>query len=152
MSIRWSEAIEGESVFEFQGDDMVLQGDNGNKFGALGGGTKYIVHGSSISGVTSFTWASKNSATGSVKILLQNAFKTRMANFKGVLRVNADSGGVELPTGGTRLIGNYANGKIDLSAEEIAAGVPGGLLDMTVNEFGNSGGLSIIFAGQTYKS
>ena len=153
MSYRWSEAIEGASVFEFDGEDMVFQGLNGNQFGQTAHGTKYIVHGSSISGVTNITWSNLNSATGPVKIVLQQAFKTRMANFKGVMRIQADSGGLELPTGGTKLVGNYGGGIIYLKAETIAAGVEGTVLDMTVDEFDNAGGeLSIFFTGQTYKS
>jgi len=151
MSYRWSEAIEGASVFGFHPDDMVFQGLNGNQFGQTSA-TKYIVHGSSISGITSITWGNLNSASGRVVIVLQQAFKTRMANFKGVMRIQADSGGLELPTGGTKLVGNYGGGIIYLKAETIAAGVEGAILDMTVDEFGNAGGLSIYFAGQTYKS
>ena len=152
MSYRWSEAIEGGNAFDFEEDDMVFQGANGKKFGNAGSGTKYIVHGSSISGVTTMTWADLNDATGSVKILLQNAFKTRMANFNGVMRIQADEAGLKLPTGGTKLVGNYGGGTILLNAETIAAGVEGTVLDMTVAEFDNAGELSIFFAGQTYKS
>jgi hypothetical protein len=152
MSIRWSEAIEGESVFEFEPDDMVFQGFNGSQFGQTGT-TKYIVHGSSISGRTNITWSNLNSATGPVKIVLQQGFKTRMANFKGVIRLEADEAGLELPTGGTKLIGIYLDGTIFLNAETIAAGVKGTLLNMTVDQFDNEGGrLSISFAGETYKS
>ena len=152
MSIRWSEAIEGASVFEFDGEDMVFQGANGKKFG-LAGPTKYVVHGSSISGVTTMVWSNLNDATGTVKIILQQAFKTRMANFKGVMRLQADQGGISLPTGGTKLVGDYGGGEILLKAETIAAGVEGTVLDMTVDEFDNAGGeLSIFFTGQTYKS
>ena len=153
MSYRWSEAIEGASVFEFEPDDMVFQGLNGNQFGQTGNGTKYIVHGSSISGVTTMVWSNLNDATGTVKIILQQAFKTRMANFKGVMRLQADQGGISLPTGGTKLVGEYGGGDyIYLKAETIAAGVEGGILNMTVSEFDDAGGLSIYFTGQTYKS
>ena len=153
MSYRWSEAIEGASVFEFHPDDMVFQGLNGNQFGQTGNGTKYIVHGSSISGITSITWSNLNSASGRVVIVLQQAFKTRMANFKGVMRIQADQGGISLPTGGTKLVGEYGGGDyIYLKAETIAAGVEGVTLNMTADEFGNAGGLSIYFTGQTYKS
>lgn len=98
-------------------------------------------------------WSNLNDATGTVKIILQQAFKTRMANFKGVMRLQADQGGISLPTGGTKLVGDYGGGEILLKAETIAAGVEGTVLDMTVDEFDNAGGeLSIFFTGQTYKS
>ena len=152
MSYRWSEAIEGASVFGFHPDDMVFQGLNGNQFGQTSA-TKYIVHGSSISGITSITWGNLNSASGRVVIVLQQAFKTRMANFKGVMRIQADEGGISLPTGGTKLVGEYDGGDyIYLKAETIAAEVEGVTLNMTADEFDTSGGLSIYFTGQTYKS